>query len=263
MAKKGEVLSPEVRAKISAAKKGRKCTPEQIEKMRQAHQGLKHTEETKAKMSATHKGKPAPEGMGERMRQCNTGRRHTEEARRAMSEARRGQPKSEEHKAKITEAHKQRMLDPVKREERARIIRRVAANLTPEQRKAASVAGRLGCMRAVSERGSTSIERAIAKVLDGLGVEYKPQNLMGFYVMDFYVPQYNLVIECDGTYWHSKPGARRRDIIKNKWIRSQGMLLVRLWEHDIKRDPLGCLTAACSKIGITLDGNHRQLSLQW
>ncbi len=53
---KGHAHLPETRAKISATLKGHKFTPEAIAKMSAALRGRKHSPEARAKMSAAHKG---------------------------------------------------------------------------------------------------------------------------------------------------------------------------------------------------------------
>jgi hypothetical protein len=61
---KGKIISAEQRDKIAAslrgrpgATRGRKLSPEHIEKTAAAHRGMKHSAETRAKMSISHKGK--------------------------------------------------------------------------------------------------------------------------------------------------------------------------------------------------------------
>lgn len=69
-------------------KKGEKATPEQIEKNRLSHIGLKYpnrkphivTEETRLKLSLAKKGKP----------NGSLGRKHSEETKKKMSEAKKG-----------------------------------------------------------------------------------------------------------------------------------------------------------------------------
>ncbi len=53
----GKLLSPETRAKISAAHKGKKLSPERIERARLARTDWRFTDEQRAKMSAARKGK--------------------------------------------------------------------------------------------------------------------------------------------------------------------------------------------------------------
>lgn len=118
----GKTHTPETRAKLSAARKGRpgnrlgcKNSPEHIEKMRQARLGTKLSEETKRKIGEAFRGRsPANKGVP-----------HTEEAKRKMSEAQKnrarrpgitdnaiaswkGRKHSEESKRKMSEARKAR-----------------------------------------------------------------------------------------------------------------------------------------------------------
>lgn len=51
----------------------------------------------------------------------------------------------------------------------------------------------------------SSLEDGIAKLLDKLGLKYEEQKAMYFWVVDFYLPDYNLVIEANGDYWHANP----------------------------------------------------------
>lgn len=86
----GQLKSPETKAKMSAAQKGRKMTPESIAKMKATkaerwtperrakmgahHIGKKHSEETKSKMSAARKGKPCSPEKAEKIRQAKIGK---------------------------------------------------------------------------------------------------------------------------------------------------------------------------------------------
>ena len=135
----------EVRRKISEAHKGRKLTPEHIEKVRITSTGRLHTEETKRKISASS-ARPemvarlieinktrvkTPEEI-ERMRALGSshkGKRHTEQSRAIMRESQRkryaekpypesgkeklrGRKRSEETKRRISEGAKKRWADP-------------------------------------------------------------------------------------------------------------------------------------------------------
>ncbi|MGF9741430.1 hypothetical protein ABEX38_29110 [Priestia megaterium] len=51
----------------------------------------------------------------------------------------------------------------------------------------------------------SSLEIGVAELLDELGLKYEEQKEMYFWVVDFYLPEYDLVIEANGDYWHANP----------------------------------------------------------
>ena len=44
----------------------------------------------------------------------------------------------------------------------------------------------------------------------------------------------NLVIECDGNYWHKYPSGVEKDNIRTKELIEKGFKVLRLWESEIK-----------------------------
>lgn len=121
----GLVFSDATRARMAAAKKGRKQKPEAIEKARVARIGHPVSTETRAKISAAKKGRKHSDETRAKMR-GRKGWRHTPEAREKISEAgrrpmseeakqklreqRKDKPLSEEHRRKLSEAKKGRTL---------------------------------------------------------------------------------------------------------------------------------------------------------
>ena len=89
---------------------------------------------------------------------------------------------------------------------------------------------------AASQTSPTSIEIAVQEILDILNIEYEAQKPIGKYIADFYIPAQNLIIECDGDYWHSLPDVKKRDKQKDKYLRKQGYTVKRLPEKVIKND---------------------------
>lgn len=83
-------------------------------------------------------------------------------------------------------------------------------------------------------RGQTKLEIIVAAVLGDLEIEYEREKRIGRYSIDFYVPGKNLVIECDGEYWHSKPKAQEKDARRDAYLVSHGYTIIRLPEADIK-----------------------------
>lgn len=116
-------------------------------------------------------------------------------------------------------------------------------------RKCASIAGRLMAQQSGKIKG-TKPELAFMKWCDENNIEYIHQHPVPWKKgwkkwYDFFLPQYNLLIEIDGVYWHGKgledsqlneqqQNTRKNDIEKNKLAIVRGFNLLRVWEDDIK-----------------------------
>src|SRR5690606_12293579 len=102
-------------------------------------------------------------------------------------------------------------------------------------------------------------------ILDKLGVEYKQQfeakSIGRFY--DVALLEYNVLIECDGSFFHADPRIyengpvsvtqkrnKRVDEIKNIWAVSNGYVLLRFWEKDIYENPEKILNYIRERIGV-------------
>lgn len=91
--------------------------------------------------------------------------------------------------------------------------------------------------RRKQKTSNTNIEKAIKYVLETNQIRYLPQYKIGPYSADFYLPDYKLVVECDGDYWHTKPRIIRHGIRRDAFIRSKGYKIVHLLGSDILRGP--------------------------
>ena len=60
--------------------------------------------------------------------------------------------------------------------------------------------------------------------------------------MDFYCEELRLAIECDGSYWHSRPWNIAKDKTREEFMRKQQIRVVHLGEQEIHNDPDGCAT---------------------
>lgn len=111
--------SPETRAKLSAARKGkpwsekrraagvrygRPCSEATIAKMSAAKLGKKMSAETRAKMSAAHRGKPQTPEAREAHSRALLGKKHSAAHRLHNSLARRGRKLPPETRAKMSES---------------------------------------------------------------------------------------------------------------------------------------------------------------
>lgn len=92
----------------------------------------------------------------------------------------------------------------------------------------------------------TSIEKLVQTILFENDIDFIKHHLIGGYEFDLYLPKLNVLIECDGDYWHGKDlkddelnesqqRSRENDLIKNKLAKESNIILLRFWESDIKK----------------------------
>ncbi len=174
--------------------------------------GHEVSSETRAKIGATLMG----HSVSDETRQKMSARRsrkmpssHIEKSRLRMlgNHYTRGRALSDEHRAKLRVAWDKR---------------------TEEERRM------FGARACAGNKSPSSLEIIVRQLLDALSIPYEPSKPIGFYVVDIYVPDRNLVIECDGEYWHNLPGAKKRDLQRDLWLQRHGYRVVRLLEREIK-----------------------------
>lgn len=78
-----------------------------------------------------------------------------------------------------------------------------------------------------------SIERIVQQELEESQVDFIYEQPFGKYSLDFYIPSLKLDIECDGDYWHNRPGAKEHDAKRDEFVRSKGVEVVRITETTI------------------------------
>lgn len=107
-----------------------------------------------------------------------------------------------------------------------------------------------------SDRLNTKIQKIINGILDKNNISYIREYEVGFYAIDNYLPEHNLMIEVMGDYWHASPlrynehgyklnQTQRTGIIKDKskhtYIKKYlGISILYLWEKDILENPDKC-----------------------
>lgn len=83
----------------------------------------------------------------------------------------------------------------------------------------------------------TSIEKKVYDELKAKGLLFERQKTIGNkFTVDVYIPKLNLIIECDGDYWHNLPNNKRRDISKDAYLKKCGFDVLRLTGTEIKDD---------------------------
>lgn len=85
----------------------------------------------------------------------------------------------------------------------------------------------------------TTIEVKIQNFLRELNIEFFTHQYMKeiehAYQCDIFIPSKNLVIECDGNYWHSYPTGTEKDKIRTSELIEKGFKVLRLWESEIRK----------------------------
>jgi very-short-patch-repair endonuclease len=87
----------------------------------------------------------------------------------------------------------------------------------------------------------TKIEKAVENQLLFNNILYIKQYRYKLGIADFWLPKGNLIVECDGDYWHSRPETMVKDKIKTTWLEDNDYVVLRLTETEIKNDIGGCL----------------------
>jgi len=64
----------------------------------------------------------------------------------------------------------------------------------------------------------TKPELAVASTLDAAGIRFVKQQVFGPYTFDFYLPDYKILLEVQGEYWHSLPKNIANDLAKAAFI---------------------------------------------
>lgn len=96
----------------------------------------------------------------------------------------------------------------------------------------------------LTPKSNTSIERAIESILRAQDIYYQKQvPLCGVSLVDFYLPEYRVVIFCDGEYWHSLPKRQKQDAIQNEVLANNKFHVYRFAEQDIEKSPEQCIAA--------------------
>ena len=79
------------------------------------------------------------------------------------------------------------------------------------------------CSRSCYLRSKESrLQRDVRTVLETLGIRYECEKSVGRYNIDFYLPEYEAVLEVDGEYWHNMERQRQRDRLREQALVKQG-----------------------------------------
>ena len=111
-------------------------------------------------------------------------------------------------------------------------------------------------MAAIKSRGNKSTELAFLRILK----EHKIKGWRRHYAKlegkpDFVFPEHRIAVFLDGCFWHACPKCsvipksniefwnkkiaqnKKRDRLVNRTLKEKGWVVLRIWEHDIKKSP--------------------------
>jgi very-short-patch-repair endonuclease len=245
--KKGSKHSEESKLKLSKFYMGKKYPDEEYPNhgMRNKH----HSLETRKKMSEAHLinpcrywlGKhPSEETKRKRSESIKAekhplwGKKHSEETRKKMSEAHLGKTAwnkgispCDESKKKMSESQKKRFEKEIPwNKGKIGIYSKETLKKISQSR-----------LKQVLPIRDSSIEIKIQNFLKQIGINFFThqyiKEIEHGYQCDILIPSMNLVIECDGDYWHKYPVGREIDNIRTSELLQKGFGVLRLWEHEI------------------------------
>lgn len=88
----------------------------------------------------------------------------------------------------------------------------------------------------------TDIELKIEAELHRRNINYQKQvPLCKIAIVDFYLPEHRIVIQCDGDYWHNLPGRKEKAERQDKVLTFNGFNVYRFWEHEINKSTKDCI----------------------
>ena len=82
-----------------------------------------------------------------------------------------------------------------------------------------------------------------------LGVKFRRQHGIGKYIVDFYCPDFQLVIELDGDS-HYQSGAQEYDSVRDKFMRAEGLRILRFTNIEVINNLNEVVLAICAVMKI-------------
>ena len=78
----------------------------------------------------------------------------------------------------------------------------------------------------------TPSEAIFAKKLSAWGFRYKMQKVVGPWIADFYLPEYELIVEIDGKSHFTRTG-RLRDQLRDRWFEKNNYRILHIRNEDV------------------------------
>jgi very-short-patch-repair endonuclease len=152
-----------------------------------------------------------------------------------IAEKRIGSHHTEESKEKMSESAKKRLVHGHTGHKHSEETKRIIAQKTIE-----------AIQRGVFSHTKSKPHVAMALILDELGIKYKEEESIDYWLFDFFLVDYNIYLEVDGDYFHVNPkfypdGPKTktqkvnfyRDKKKNQFCKDNQIAVIRCWENEI------------------------------
>lgn len=183
-----------------------------------ANKGRKYSDEIKKKISISLK-KYYKNGGKHSM----TGKKLSEDRKRKIGLSKLGQRHSDKTREKMSKNNGKYWLNKKRSKKTCKKIRETIIN------------------NPIKIFKDTSIEKKIEKELKYRNILFEKQkSLCKIAIVDFFIKP-NIVIECDGDYWHNFPDHIERDKNKNRILRKNGYKVYRFWGYEINNSSKKCI----------------------
>lgn len=201
IAQRRRYSDPVERARTGDAVKHAYEDPTVRARMGASHRGLKRSLETRTKMGVIRRKKWEDPAFGDMMRAAGFSAGGSTSCPSGC-DCGRHRPDSPEHKAAISRAQLR----------------------SYEQ----------GTRKNRGWRDPTSLEQAMALLLQDAGLEFEAQVRFGRYVVDAWVPSHGLVFEADGMFWYHHQD-KEREAWRDEYLIQRGVVaIVHLDDDDLR-----------------------------
>lgn len=105
------------------------------------------------------------------------------------------------------------------------------------------------------ELHSTNIEIIMKDALEKNKIEFVEQYPIRCkygYIIDFFLPQFNMIVECDGEPWHKEGNSRDRK--RDGFLRGKGYIILRFKGNEIINNIQSCIETIQMKGGKNQNG---------
>ncbi|MFL6759695.1 endonuclease domain-containing protein [Sphingomonas sp.] len=99
---------------------------------------------------------------------------------------------------------------------------------------------------------ATREERKVWELLSRYRPKFTRQFPIGPYVVDFACRRAKLVVEIDG----GQHAESRRDLLRDQWLAEQGWSVFRVWNSDVRENPIGAVEVILARAAESLGGTH-------